>query len=132
MIDIEAQVYTALRAALVSEYTDIFVTSEPTAVDPHFPAVSIVQEDNYMSINKLDNSGSERFATIMFQIDVYSDKPSGKKSECKEILNTVDEILYKMNFTRLSLTPIPMNNDGYYRLSARYRAETDGTNLYRV
>ena len=31
MIDIENQVYTVLRNALVSDYPSIFVTSEPTA-----------------------------------------------------------------------------------------------------
>ena len=132
MIDIEAKIYSPIRTALVNAYDGIFVTSEPTATTAKFPAVSIVQQDNYMSINKLDNSGAERFATVMFQVDVYSNKASGRKSQCKEIMNVIDTMLYGMNFTRLSLTPIPMANDGYYRLSARYRAETDGTNLYRV
>lgn len=132
MIDIEAKIYSPIRTALVNAYDGIFVTSEPTATTAKFPAVSIVQQDNYMSINKLDNSGTEKFATIMFQVDVYSNKASGKKSQCKEIMNVVDNMLFALNFTRLSLTPIPMANDGYYRLSARYRAETDGTNLYRV
>lgn len=132
MIDIEAKIYSPIRTALVNAYDGIFVTSEPTATTAKFPAVSIVQQDNYMSINKLDNSGTEKFATIMFQVDVYSNKASGRKSQCKEIMNVVDTMLFALNFTRLSLTPIPMANDGYYRLSARYRAETDGTNLYRV
>jgi hypothetical protein len=44
----------------------------------------------------------------------------------------IDTMLYQLNFTRLSLTPIPMANDGYYRLSARYRAETDGETMYRI
>lgn len=132
MIEIEAKVYTTLRNALVAAYPNIFVTSEPTATQAKFPAVSIVQQDNYMSINKLDNSGAERFATVMYQIDVYSNKANGKKSQCKEIMGVIDTILFGLNFTRLSLTPIPMENDGYYRLTARYRAETDGQNLYRV
>lgn len=132
MIEIEAKVYTTLRNALVVAYPNIFVTSEPTATQAKFPAVSIVQQDNYMSINKLDNSGAERFATVMYQIDVYSNKANGKKSQCKEIMGAIDTILFGLNFTRLSLTPIPMENDGYYRLTARYRAETDGQNLYRV
>ena len=132
MIDIESKIYSPIRTALVNAYEGIFVTSEPTATTAKFPAVSIVQQDNYMSINKLDNSGTEKFATIMFQVDVYSNKASGKKSQCKEIMNVVDTMLFALNFTRISLTPIPMANDGYYRLSARYRAETDGTNLYRV
>ena len=132
MIDIEAKIYSPIRTALVNAYDGIFVTSEPTATTAKFPAVSIVQQDNYMSINKLDNSGTEQFATVMFQVDVYSNKASGRKSQCKEIMGVVDTMLYGMNFTRLSLTPVPMANDGYYRLTARYRAETDGTNLYRV
>ena len=132
MIDIEAKIYSPIRTALVNAYDGIFVTSEPTATTAKFPAVSIVQQDNYMSINKLDNSGTERFATVMFQVDVYSNKASGRKSQCKEIMGVIDTMLYGMNFTRLSLTPVPMANDGYYRLTARYRAETDGTNLYRV
>ena len=132
MIDIEAKIYSPIRTALVNAYDGIFVTSEPTATTAKFPAVSIVQQDNYMSINKLDNSGMERFATVMFQVDVYSNKASGRKSQCKEIMGVIDTMLYGMNFTRLSLTPVPMANDGYYRLTARYRAETDGTNLYRV
>ena len=132
MIDIENKIYSPIRTALVNAYEGIFVTSEPTATSAKFPAVSIVQEDNYMSINKLDNSGEEKFATLMFQVDVYSNKASGRKSQCKEIMNTIDTMLYQLNFTRISLTPIPMANEGYYRLTARYRVETDGTNLYRV
>ena len=132
MIDIENKIYSPIRTALVNAYDGIFVTSEPTATSAKFPAVSIVQQDNYMSADKLDNSGAERFATVMFQVDVYSNKASGRKSQCKEIMNVIDTMLFAMNFTRLSLVPIPMANDGYYRLSARYRAETDGTNLYRI
>ena len=132
MIDIESKIYSPIRTALVNAYEGIFVTSEPTATTAKFPAVSIVQQDNYMSINKLDNSGTERFATVMFQVDVYSNKASGRKSQCKEIMGVIDTMLYQLNFTRLSLTPVPMANEGYYRLTARYRAETDGTNLYRV
>ena len=132
MIDIEAQVYSPIRTALVTEFPGIYVASEPTAKDAHFPAVSIVQQDNYVSLNKRDNSGRERFATVMFQVDVYSNKASGKKSQCKEILNVIDTMLFDLNFTRISLAPIPMDNEGYYRLTARYRAETDGTNLYTI
>lgn len=132
MIDIENTIYSPIRTALVNQFDGIFVTSEPTATTAKFPAVSIVQQDSYMSINKLDNSGRERYSTVMFQVDVYSNKASGKKSQCKEIMGVIDTLLFDLNFTRLSLTPIPMENAGYYRLSARYRAETDGETMYRV
>ncbi len=132
MIDIESKIYSPIAIALKAEFPGIFVTSEPVAASAQFPAVSIVQQDNYMSSSKLDNSGRERFATVMFQVDVYSNKASGRKTQCKEIMGVIDEMMFAKNFTRLSMTPLPMPDDGYYRYTARYRAETDGETMYRI
>ncbi len=132
MNDIEAKIYSPIATALKAEFPGIFVTSEPVAASAKFPAASIVQQDNYTSIGKTDNTLVERFSTVMFQVDVYSNKQSGKKSQCKEIMSFIDTMMYQKNFTRLSLTPIPMVDEGYYRYTARYRAETDGETMYRI
>lgn len=132
MIDIETKIYSPIATALKAKYPDIFVTSEPVATPGKPLVVGIVQQDNYMSANKLDNSGRERFATLMFQIDVYSNLQTGKKSKCKEVMGFIDEMMFKLNFTRLSLTPLPSPDTGYYRYTARYRAETDGETMYRI
>lgn len=132
MIDIETKIYSPIATALMAEYPDIFVTSEPVPTPGKPLVVGIVQQDNYMSANKLDNSGRERFATVMFQVDVYSNLKTGKKSKCKEVMDFIDNMLFSMNFTRLSLTPLPSPDTGYYRYTARYRAETDGETLYRI
>lgn len=132
MLDVETKIYSPIATALKAEYPDIFVTSEPVATPGKSLVVGIVQQDNHMSIDKLDNSGRERFATIMFQVDVYSNLQTGKKSKCKEVMNFVDQMLFALNFTRLSLTPIPSPDTGYYRYTARYRAETDGENMYTI
>lgn len=132
MIDIEAKVFSPIYEALNTEYSGIYVTSEPTPTPSKPLAVSIVQMDSYSSQRKQDNTLTEKFATVMFQVDVYSNKQTGKRSQCKEVMNFVDELMFKMNFMRLNLTPIPMEDSGYYRLTARYRAETDGQTLYRV
>ena len=132
MIDIETKIYSPLATALKAEYPDIFVTGEPVPTPGKPLVVGIVQQDNYMSENKLDNSGRERFATLMFQIDVYSNLQTGKKSKCKEVMGFIDEMMFKLNFTRLSLTPLPSPDTGYYRYTARYRAETDGETMYRI
>ena len=85
-----------------------------------------------MSANRLDSSDREKFSTLMYEVNVYSDKAGSKKSACREIMGVIDEMLYKRNFTRISLSPVPnMENGTIYRLVARYRAETDGTNIYR-
>lgn len=132
MISIEAKVYSPIASALKTQYTDIYVTSEPTPILNKNLVVSIVQMDSYSSQGKQDNSLTEKFATVMFQVDVYSNKKSGKKSQCYEVLNVVDTMLFKMNFMRLSCAPVYMEDSGYYRLVARYRAETDGQTMYRI
>lgn len=132
MIDIERQVYTPIAEALRKRFKGITVSGEYVNAPPKFPYVSIIEQDNYMTANRLDSSDSERFSTVMYEVNVYSDKAGSKKSVCREIMGAVDEMLYKRNFTRISLSPVPnMENGTIYRLVARYRAETDGTNIFR-
>jgi len=132
LIEIEAKVYSPIATALKDAYSGIYVTSEPAPTPAKPLAVSIVQMDSFSSPRKQDNTLTERFATVMFQVDVYSNLQTGKKSKCKEVMGVIDKIMFDMNFMRLSLNPIPMEDSGYYRLTARYRAETDGQTLYRV
>lgn len=132
MIDIEAKIYSPIATALKAEYQGIFVTSEPTPTPEKPLVVGIVQQDNYMSRDKLDNSGRERLATVMFQIDVYCNQQTGKKSKCKEVMGFIDRMMFDLNFTREALTPLPSPDTGYYRYTARYRAETDGETMYRI
>ena len=97
-----------------------------------FPHVSIVEQDNYPTLEHLSTSDKELFATLMYEVNVYSNKSTSKKSQCRNIMKVIDDLMYQRNFTRISLSPIPnLENASIYRLVARYRAETDGTNLYR-
>ena len=78
------------------------------------------------------DSGSVEFSTLMYEVNVYSNKSVGKKAACREIITFIDSLMYSKNFRRISLSPVPnMENATIYRLVARYKAETDGTNLYR-
>lgn len=132
MIDIERQIYTPIADALRKQFRGISVSGEYVNAPPKFPYVSIVEQDNYMSTNRLDSGSSEKFATVMYEVNVYSDKAGSKKSVCREIMGFIDKTLYARNFTRISLSPIPnLENGTIYRLNARYRAETDGKNIYR-
>ena len=66
-------------------------------------------------------------AQVMFEVNVYSNKTEGKKTECKEIMKVIDEVLFKMNFKRIAMTPVPnMEDASIYRMVARYRVMTDG------
>lgn len=132
MNDIEKLVYTPIADALRKQFKGISVSGEYVNAPPKFPYVSIVEQDNYMSATRLDSSEREKFSTLMYEVNVYSDKAGSKKSVCREIMGAVDEMLYKRNFTRISLSPVPnLENGTIYRLVARYRAETDGETIYR-
>ena len=128
MIDIEKMIYTPVAEALRKRFKGITVSGEYVNAPPKFPYVSIMELDNYMSTDRLDSSGKEKFSVLMYEVNVYSDK----KSVCREIMGAVDEMLCKKNFTRLSMALVPnMENGTIYRLTARYRVETDGVTTYR-
>lgn len=132
MIDVESKVYTPIAVALRDAFSGIFVSGECVKAPSSFPHVSLVEMDNYTSADRLDTADEERFSTLMYEVNVYSNKTSGKKSECKKIIGFIDDLMYKMNFKRLSLAPVPNMDDAtIYRMTARYRVETDGENFYR-
>ena len=133
MNDIESLVFTPIAQEVRAQFPGSFVTGEYVKAPSKFPHVSIVESDNYMSIGHRDTSNAEKYSTVVYEINVYSNKTSGKKTECKQIMALIDHMMYARNFTRLSLTPVPNMDDAtIYRITARYRAETDGTQLFRI
>lgn len=132
MIDIESLLFTPIAQA-VREQFNAYVTGEYVKSPSKFPHVSLVESDNYITLSHRDTGVSEKYSTIMYEVNVYSNKTSGKKSECRAILSLIDSMMYERNFTRIAMTPVPNMEDAtIYRLTARYRAETDGTNIYRI
>lgn len=128
MIDIESKVYTPIAQKLRNDGVD--VSSIYTNTPASLPHASIVENDNYSA--EIDTSDTEKFAVVMYEVNVYSNDVTKKKSECKSIMNTISNMMYKMNFTRISCNPVPNLEDAsIYRMTARFRAITDGTNIYR-
>lgn len=132
MKDIERLVFNPIAKAIREQFPGAFVTGEYVHVPSQFPHVSITESDNYVTRTHIDSSDTERFATVMYEVNVYSNKAGGKKSECRAIMDLIDSMMYSMNLTRIVMTPVPnMQDASIYRLTARYSAETDGTTLYR-
>lgn len=122
MIDIESQVFTLIATKLRSKFKDITVASTLTDIPATFPFVSIVEGDNYTYVKSLDSSRREEHATVMYEINVYSNKSSGKKQECKNIYVTIDSELIKLGFTRISKSPFSNETATIYRIVGRYIA----------
>ena len=128
MVDIQAELFSKITTALREKFPGISVGDEEINAPSSFPYVSIAEQDNYSVAEHMDTS-SRDMATVMYEVNVYSNRAASKKQECRKIINFIDNALRAMNFTRLSMTPVP--NGTIYRMTGRYRAETDGENLFR-
>jgi hypothetical protein len=59
----------------------------------------------------------------MYEVNVYSNQQTGKKSKCKEIFKIIDNEFQKLGFTRTLKEPIPnLKNATIYRMIGRYTA----------
>ena len=107
MIDVESQIYTPIAEALRKAFPEINVSGEYVQGTIFFPHVSIVEQDNYPTLEHPSNGDQEKFATLMYEMNVYSNKSTGKKTQCRSIMKVIDDLMYQFNFTRISMSPIP-------------------------
>lgn len=123
MINIESAVFNKAAMRVREVFPDIYFTGEYVKAPPSFPAASLVEMDNSTRIETIDSGSNENHVNVMYEVNVYSNKTYGKKSECREILALIDEEMLNMGFSRITLTPVPNENDStIYRMVARYRA----------
>jgi hypothetical protein len=123
MIDIENEVFNHVSATLREKYTGIYVVGEYVKTPPKFPCVSLVEMDNQTYQRTEDSGSSENHVSVMYEVNVYSNKTNGKKSECREIVAIIDEQMLVLGFARTMLQPIPNLDDAtIYRMVGRYSA----------
>lgn len=129
MIDIETTVFNTVATKVREQYPDIYMTGEYVRSPSSFPAASLVEMDNASRTDTIDSGSNENYANVMYEANVYSNKTTGKKSECKEIIALIDEEMLAMGFERVTLTPVPnMNDSTIYRMVGRYRATVSADN----
>lgn len=123
MIDIEKDIFNIVAKAIRSVYPDIYISGEYVKSPPRFPAVSLIEMDNLAYARTQSSDSVENHAELMYELNVYSNKKSGKKSECKAIASLIDNELAALGFSRTMLQPIPNMDDAtIYRILGRYRA----------
>lgn len=122
MIDAETIVFDTVAKALRSAYGNkLYLTGEYVPTPSKFPAVSLVESDNRSAVRYRTNTARERAASVMYELNVYSNKTAGKKAEAKAIANTADEVMASLGFTRTMRNVIPNLNDAsIYRIVCRY------------
>ena len=123
MIDVENEVFNSVATDVRAKYPDTYMVGEYVKTPPKFPCVSLVEMDN-KSYQQTEDSGSvENHASLMYEVNIYSNKAVGKKAECKALAALIDERMMALGFARTMLQPIPNLDDAtIYRMVGRYSA----------
>lgn len=123
MIDVENEVFNTVAMVVRAKYPDIYMVGEYVKTPPRFPCSSIVEMDNQTYQQTEDSGSSENHASVMYEVNTYSNKTVGKKAECKAIMALIDEQMLALGFARTMLQPIPNLDDAtIYRMVGRYSA----------
>lgn len=129
MVDYEDTIYTQIATKLREEYDPIRVLPEPVQAIAAFPAVIITEMTNVAYEPSADSASAENHVRLMFEVNIYSNKVTGKKHESKQIRNAIDQEFLNMGFVRVFCQPVENLKDAtIYRIVARYAAivSTDG------
>jgi hypothetical protein len=123
MIDCENEIFSAVAKAVRTEYPSVFISGEYIKSPSKFPFVSLIEMSNTAYDKTQSSGGLENHASLMYEVNVYSNKTKGKKSECKAIAALIDNELATLGFSRTMLQPIPNMDDAtIYRMTGRYTA----------
>jgi len=125
MIDLENDIFDYVAKALRSAHSGIDVKSEYVETPAKFPHVSIVEADNRI-LQRMRTDNIENAVSVMYEVNIYSNKAGMKKSEAKSIADTADSAFSGIGFTRTFREQIPNLKDAtIYRIICRYEAVID-------
>ena len=121
MINVENEIFNIIAKAVRTAYPGAYVVGEYVKSPSRFPCVSIVEMDNRAYDKTQSSSSLENHADITYEVNIYSNKTSGKKSECRAIASLIDDEFATLGFSRTMLQPITNVEDAtIYRILGRY------------
>ena len=123
MIEIENEVFTKCKNALQNVYGEaIFLSGEIINSPPEFPAVMIEEKDNYNYLDSISSLHKENHVIVFVEIQIYSNKKAGKKTECKKIASIIDMVMQNLGFNRTMNQPVTnIANPAIARRIMRFR-----------
>lgn len=132
MIDIENDVYSDLYEYLQTQIPGIIVYDETILSPEEFPCVCIEEIGNSVYQRSIDSGSNENHAIVDYEVRVYGNKVTDKKSEVRHIYSLVDEWFLMNGFIRISTRPISFDDSTKYQFIGRYTATVDkNKTIYR-
>ena len=119
MLDFSNEIFNAVAKHLRSLYTGIQVKGEYVATPAKFPTVTIDEIGNIPV--ELDSSTTNKYADVVYRVQVFSNKENGKRAEAREIYKSVDEKLMELGLFAKTYTTTPaIYNSEIYSITATY------------
>lgn len=126
MIDLESDIYSYVEDIIKTAHSNVFVSSQYVQTPDKLPAVTIVEADNRVRQDMSSSSGIENAVSVMYEVNVYSNKSSGKKLQAKQIAETVDNAFTEIGLVRTLREQIPNMKDAtIFRIVCRYEGSID-------
>lgn len=142
MIDKESELLNLCRNACDEAFGkgSVFFLTSYVDRPSTFPCVYMEQTNSY-TINQT-NGDKELYAVLHYQFDIYSNKTSGRKQQCKEIANVIDKVMFACNFTRTTMVhnynpsegtvyTNDVHDENIYRFILRYEGIASENYFYR-
>ncbi len=123
MIDYLNEIFTNVATTVREEHPGITITGEYTRQPSKFPTATLDEIEN-VAVDRLeDSSDEEHFSALIYRLQVFSNKQSGKKAEARAIFATADGVLRRMGFRRITYSTTPeIYESTIYSITATYEA----------
>lgn len=124
MIDKSNEIFNAVATDLRSTYSGIKVVGEYVATPTVFPTVTLDEIQNIPT--HLDSSSENKFAEVLYRVQVFSNSPEGKRAQARSIYGAVDAKMQSLGLLAVSFTTTPaIYNSEIYSITATYRGVID-------
>jgi len=105
VLDFSNEIFSAVAEDLRSVYTGIQVKGEFDPNPAKFPCVTIDEISNVPT--HLDSALKNKYAEVVYRVQVFSNKATGKRAEARGIYATVDETLMELGLFAKPIRPHP-------------------------
>lgn len=122
MIDIENLVVDTIENAYLAAEKSISVLSRYEPTPESFPCCMVREVSNFAYRRSMDEDPSPHHISIAYQLDIFSNKNVGAKSEVKELASIADAAMCGMKFVLDSFSIITNEDRTITRATARYSA----------
>ena len=132
MIDKSNEIFNAVATDLRSLYPGIKVVGEYVSTPTVFPTVTLDEIQN--SPVHLDSALENKFAEVLYRVQIFSNSQNGKRTQARGIYGAVDAKMQELGLIAVSYTTTPaIYNSEIYSITATYRGVIDRNGvIYRA